>query len=216
MGSSFGPGARPEPRSIWSLAFSADGQYLAAACRRMGGGQMLNGGGGRCWAIAPHASTDDVTLNVGTYAVTFAPAGTRFAVSRYHIVGFYDSPTKPEKLTYPLTPMWSNAIAFIPGSDFAVVGSNSFLYFMNAAKHEKPARVKTGSRTVAALSASPDGKTLIVGGRPGAVEVYDVATRALTTSYDFGIGGLHAIAFAPDGLTFAAAGDEGLVVCDAA
>jgi hypothetical protein len=45
--------------------------------------------------------------------------------------------------------------------------------------------------------------------------VFDVATRARTTSYDFGIGGLHALAYAPDGVTFAAAGDTGLVVCDA-
>jgi hypothetical protein len=45
--------------------------------------------------------------------------------------------------------------------------------------------------------------------------VYEAATGARKTTYDFGIGGLHALAYAPDGLTFAAAGDKGLVLCDA-
>jgi hypothetical protein len=30
------------------------------------------------------------------------------------------------------------------------------------------------------------------------------------------VGGVHAVAVAPDGLTFAVAGDKGLVLCDAA
>jgi WD40 repeat protein len=97
-----------------------------------------------------------------------------------------------------------------------VIGCNSYLYFVNPARHEKPQRVKTGVRVVSALAASPDGKTLVAGGRPGTVEVYDVANRTRTTTYDFGVGGLHAVAFAPDGLTFAAGGDKGLVACDAA
>ena len=65
-----------------------------------------------------------------------------------------------------------------------------------------------------AVAISPDGKTILVGGKPGAIEVYDVASRTRTTAYDFGIGGIYALAFAPDGLTFAAGGDKGLVVCD--
>jgi WD40 repeat protein len=68
---------------------------------------------------------------------------------------------------------------------------------------------------VVAIAASPDGKTVLVGGRPGTVEVYDTTTRAKTATYDFDIGGVHSLAYAPDGLTFAAAGDRGLVICDA-
>jgi hypothetical protein len=46
--------------------------------------------------------------------------------------------------------------------------------------------------------------------------VYDTASHARTAAYDFGVKGIQALAVAPDGLTFAAAGDSGLVVCDAA
>jgi WD40 repeat protein len=203
-----------EARSIWSLAFSADGAYLAAACRRIGGGNVPDGGGGRVWAVRPGADHPGTPLPDNAYAVAFAPTGRRLAVTRLRTVAFHDDPAGPERVAHSFSAMWSPAVAFVPGADLAVVGSNSFLYFVDPTRPEKPAVVKTGSRTVAAVAAAPDGKTLLVGGRPGAVEVYDVATRTRTTTYDFGIGGLQAVAFAPDGLTFAAAGDAGLVMCD--
>jgi WD40 repeat protein len=92
----------------------------------------------------------------------------------------------------------------VPGRDLAVIASNAFLYFVNPVKYETPLRLKTGIRTVVAIAASPDGKTVLVGGRPGTIEVYDAAARTKTTTYEFGIGGVHSIAYAPDGLTFAA------------
>jgi WD40 repeat protein len=201
------------PRSIWSLAFSADGRYVAAACRLPGAANIPYGGGCRCWTR--DAEGHDAVLDDDAYALNFAPTGCRLAVTRNKAVAFYDDPAHREPLEYPLTSEWSAAVAFVPGADLAVVGSNSFLDFMNPARREKPTRLKTGLRVVAAVAVSPDGKTVLAGGRPGTVEVYDTAARAKTTTYDFGIGGVHALAYAPDGLTFAAAGDTGLVVCDA-
>lgn len=206
----------PEARSIWSLAFSADGDYLAAACRRIGGGNQPDGGGGRCWPTAPAAGRPEVPLPTDVFAVAFAPTGNRLAVTRLRSVAFHDDPTGPERMSCPLPGMWTPAVAFVPGADLAVAASNSFVCLVNPVRVQRVARLKTGIRTVTGLAVSPDGKTVLVGGRPGNVEVYDVATRTRTATYDFGIGGLHALAFAPDGLTFAAAGDNGLVVCDAA
>ncbi len=201
------------PRSIWSLSFSADGRHLAAACRRPGSANIPYGGGGRCWDL--DAKGDDAVLPDNAYALAFAPSGSRLAVTHNKAVAFHDDPTKPAKVEYALTSDWSAAVAFVPGADLAVVGSNSFVDFINPVRKEKPTRLKTGLRTVLAVAVAPDGRTLLVGGKPGAIEVYDTATRTRTTTYDFNIGGVHALAFAPDGLTFAAAGDKGLVVCDA-
>ena len=215
--------------SVWGLSYSADGAYLAAALRRPGGGNIPNGGGGFCW---PTGKGVAAPLAEDVYALAFAPTGRRLAVTRPARVEIFDGPDGaaakppasaglvpgvpgPAELTYPLSANWSAAVAFVPGADLAAVASNSFILFVNPAREAKPTRVKTGSRTVVALAASPDGKVVLAGGRPGAVEVYDVARRARKASYDFGIGGLHALVFAPDGLTFAAAGDDGLVVCDA-
>jgi len=200
------------PRSIWSLAFSADGEYLAAACRRPGSANIPYGGGGRCW---PRNSNGDATiLPDNAYALSFAPAGCGLGITRNKSVAFYTAPAREPVVEYDLTSDWSAAVAFVPGSDLAVVGTNSFLDFLNPLRKDKPIRLKTGIRTVLAVAVSPDGRTILVGGKPGVVEVYDVSSRSRTTSYDFGIGGIYALAFAPDGLTFAAGGDKGLVVCD--
>jgi WD40 repeat protein len=200
------------PRSIWSISFSADGQYLAVACRRPGSANIPYGGGGRCWVRT--AKGNDAVLPEDAYTLAFAPSGCRLAITRNKGVAFHDDPTQPATLEYPLTSDWSAAVAFVPGADLAVVGTNSFLDFLNPVRREKPSRLKTGVRTVLAVAVSPDGKTILVGGKPGAIELYDVASRCRTTSYDFGLGGVYALAFAPDGLTFAAGGDKGLVVCD--
>jgi WD40 repeat protein len=198
-------------RSVWSIAFSADGEYVAAACRRPGSSNISYGGGGRCW----ETNGNDVPLATDTYSLAFAPSGSGFAATRSRAVAFHSHPTSPTPLEYSLTSDWSAAVAFVPGLDLAVVGTNSFLDFMNPVRKEKPTRIKTGVRIVLAVAVSPDGKTVLVGGKPGAIEVYDTQARTKTTTYDFGIGGVYALAYAPDGLTFAAAGDEGLVVCDA-
>ena len=214
--------------TIWSLSYSADGAYLAAAVRRPGGANIPDGGGGFFWPVGKGDANNP--LFDDAYAVAFAPTGHRLAVTGQQAVVFLESPdpsaaprplpsrvpeVSDEAVRYSFTASWSPAVAFVPGAELAAVASNSFIEFVNPVCNAKATRVKTGCRTILALAASPDGKTLLAGGRPGAVEVYDTATRARKTTFDFGIGGVHALAYAPDGLTFAAAGDDGLVVCDA-
>lgn len=75
--------------------------------------------------------------------------------------------------------------------------------------------MKTGSRVVTELAAFPSGRAVAAGGKPGRVEVIDSATGERRAAYDFGLGGVHAVAVAPNGLTFAVAGEDGLAVCDA-
>lgn len=214
--------------SVWSLSYSADGTYLAAAVRMPGGANIPDGAGAFAWSVGKGDATDP--LFDDAYAVAFAPTGRRLAVTGQQAVVFLDSPdpnaaprplprrvpeVSDQAVRYSFTASWSPAVAFVPGAELAAVASNSFIEFVNPVRNAKATRVKTGSRVIVALAAAPDGKTLLAGGRPGAVEVYDTATRARRTTFDFGIGGVHALAYAPDGLTFAAAGDDGLVVCDA-
>jgi WD40 repeat protein len=206
------PVRRVVPRTVWSIGYSADGNYLAAVCRAQGGGNIPDGGGGRFWRLGE--TKWDGPLDPRAYAVAFAPAGSRCGVTRQNAVDFFAEPGGQLTGTCPVTVMWPPSVAFVPGRDVAVIASNAFIYFVNPVEYEKPLRLKTGLRTVVAVAASPDGKTVLVGGKPGTIEVYDAATRTKTTTYEFGIGGVHSIAYAPDGLTFAAGGDTGLVVCD--
>jgi WD40 repeat protein len=206
----------PVPRSIWALSFSADGQSLVAAYRRPGGGNIPVGAGGHVWR------RDDPTgyplRGNDIYTAQFAPTGIGLAVTGDGAVRFYSTVGAPESapaVEYPLQCSWAAEVAFVPHADTAVVAAGSFLHCVGTTQPRKLWKVKTGLRTLNAVAVSPDGRAVIAGGSPKAVEVYDAATGAKWAAYDFGVGSVHAVAFAPDGLTFAVAGYDGLVVCDA-
>jgi hypothetical protein len=206
---------QPVPRSVWALAFTADGQFLVAAYRKPGAANIPAGAGGHWWRrVAPNdhgpLPHDDV------YAVGCAPAGAALAATCQERVVLYDAPDRPApRHEYPLQCAWAPGVAFVPPGEVAVVAAGSYLHFVGAAVRDRPRKVKTGLRAVAAVAAAPLGRTVVAGGAPAGVEVYDVATGARRSAYDFGVGGVHAVAFAPDGLTFALAGADGLAVCDA-
>lgn len=223
---------QPVARTVWAVSFSADGRYLAAAVRKPGGGNVSDGAGGFYWGIGTGGAATALP-GEDVYALAFAPTGHGIAVTRKSAVAFlphvtgsgtapapnaalFETEPVPVGTVYSFSAAWAPAVVFVPGAELAVVASNSFLEFVNPVRREKRTRVKTGIRAISALAASPDGRTLLVGGRPGTVEVYDTATQARRTVYDFELGGVYGLAYSPDGLTFAAAGDNGLVVCDAA
>lgn len=211
----YGPfaGTAAFPRSVWALSYSADGRTLAAAGRVMGGGNIANGGGGH-WFHAD-GSADGPLARPAVYALRFAPEGHRLAVTADAAAAFYAGPREPEPVvSYPLPSQWAAAVALVPGGPLAVVGVNSALVFLDATAVRKTRRVKTGFRTVTAVAPTPDGRAVIVGGKPGGVEVYDADAGTLRVRYDFGLGGVNAVAVAPDGLTFAVGGDDGLAVFD--
>jgi WD40 repeat protein len=208
------PVTRPVPRSVWSLGYSADGRYLAAAVRQPGGGNLPNGAGGYWWdrtAARNHGPLGDDSA----YSLAFAPAGPAAAIAGNSRLGFYSSPEIPDPTASTrLTAAWAEAVAFLPGGSRVAVGAGSHLYLIDVSGTSKLVRVKTRFRAVTAVAAAPDGRAVLVGGKPGAVEVFDPATGSVRAAYDFGLGIVHALAVAPDGLTFAAAGETGLAVCD--
>ena len=202
------------PRSIWSLSYSAYGRTLAAAGRVIGGGNIPNGGGGH-WFYTADVSAHGPLASMQAYSLRFAPVGDRLAVTGEAVVEFYETAHETEPVVaHPLQSQWAAAVAFLPGSPMAVVGVNSALYFVDATTQGKPRKVKTGLRTVAAVTTSADGRAVFVGGKPDGVEIYDPETGTLRFRYDFGLGGVHAMAVAPDGFTFAVAGGDGLAVFD--
>ncbi|QEL15410.1 WD40 repeat domain-containing protein [Limnoglobus roseus] len=199
--------------SIWSLSFSADGLYLAAARRKLGGGNHPNGAGGRWWRRQKPFTTDAFPPR-STYAVGFAPAGATLALTQRGAVSVFDGPERPEKRGYKFPVDWAAAVTFVPDSSTVVAAANRFLYVANTDKEARLRAVRTGIPHIKSLAVSPDGRTLLVGGRPGAVELYQLPDFTLRSAFDFGLGDVDAIAFAPDGLTYAVGGASGLIICD--
>jgi len=61
---------------------------------------------------------------------------------------------------------------------------------------------------------TPDGQTLMTGSTDGTVKFWDVATGRERSAFDWGIGRVHVVAFAPDGMRAAAGGDGDIVIWD--
>lgn len=198
--------------SIWSLSFSADGSYVAAACRRPGSANELDGGGGHWWRRQGDFSEANLP-DARTYAVGFAPSGTGLAITREGTVGLLEQPDGTEQASYRLPATWAAAVAFVRGA--LVVGANSFLLVGSTPSGRKLRRIKTTMRTILALAVSPDGSALVAGGRPGLVEIYDTDSWSRRATLQLPLGSVHGVAFAPDGFTFAVAGEGGVIVCDA-
>ena len=89
------------PASIWSLAFSADGKYLAAASRVQSNSIIPDGGGGHWWCLGSEFYGYFPEHNA--YAVGFARKGSAVAVTHKNTVTVYPKPGEKEagKLSHP-------------------------------------------------------------------------------------------------------------------
>ncbi len=67
---------------------------------------------------------------------------------------------------------------------------------------------------VEAVAAHPTEPVIASAGQDGTVVLWEPVSGATRGRYDWGLGPVHALAFAPDGLTLAVAGDGGLVCFD--
>ncbi len=67
---------------------------------------------------------------------------------------------------------------------------------------------------ITAVDLAPDGSLLALGTHDGTLRMARLRSGPLDPGYDVGVGTIHAIRFAPDGLTLAVAGEGGLILLD--
>lgn len=208
------------PGSVWSISYSADGQYLAAAYRVLGSGGMLAGGGGRWWRLGPPFDADDFH-DRSIYAINFAPTGAALATTGLRSVNLFHDPTRPN-YRYGIAADWAAAAALVPNrspnDSTLIAAAGQTVYVADLARESKFRKLKSGIPRIKSLAVSPDARTLVVGGRwsGGNVEVYGLPDVTLRAKYDFALGDVDAVAVAPDGLTYAVGGEKGLILCDLA
>jgi hypothetical protein len=210
------PIERPgSPHSIWSMAYTADGEYLIAARLRMGGGNMYDGEDCRWWHRPKVFESGNLSLSPRGFAVTAARTGTKFAVTARSQVLVYDHPERPAASTHPFKNEWASAVAFHPNGTSVLAGTGRFVVSTDRVTRTGwPTLLKTEVRAIRAVAVSPDGKTLAVGGALGRISLLDLETRVERLTYSFDIGSVHSLAYSADGLTLAVGAEKGLCLVD--
>lgn len=202
-----------------SIAFAPDGSEVAvfAPLSR--------------WALSPDTEPRKLRKIWGTgrgvrrswqLAMAYSPDGELIATSFLVRAGerdesrllFWDRRTA--RLRRELTPAVSQSPPFkiVYSPDGTVIAGlfHAFIGVFDATTGATVATLKPTKKHFRGLAFTPDASRLIAVNHDARVRVYDTATWAETTGYEWNIGRLTAVAVAPDGLRAAAGSDKGQVV----
>jgi WD40 repeat protein len=111
-------------------------------------------------------------------------------------------------------------VAWFPDGHTAALALGEGVQLWDTRRERLLARLVDHADVVSAVAVAPDGRRLLSASWDGTVRLYDMEPSGTVLSrracYDWGLGKLHDVAFAPDSMTAAAAGNEGgrLVVWD--
>lgn len=104
------------------------------------------------------------------------------------------------------------AIAFSPDGSVLAGIFGPVLQAFDVASREQVASIKPGTKHFKGLVFTPDGGQLATVSNDKIVRVYDTATWAEVTGYEWKVGKLGCVAIASDGLRMAAGSDSGTIV----
>lgn len=104
-------------------------------------------------------------------------------------------------------------LAFVPGSDQLVTaGPSEVRVWELPLLRLQRTLPRDGRQYVTTLAVAPDGGTLAVGRNGGLVNLYDTDTWQQRATFTWPVGNVRHLAFAPDSLRLAVAGERGSIV----
>jgi WD40 repeat protein len=186
--------------SVWSLAFSPDGQTLATASddRTLGFWDVSTG----------RETTVRKQHQNAVFAVAYAHSG-KFLVTGSGDGSFriWDAATREEKAALPPHQGNVRRIALSPDDRIAAMGSNTQGVELWDVETQKLRHALPGHQgTIVAVAFAADGKTLATGDGAGDIRLWDPLTGQKRTTFPGDSLGVRALAFAPDSRTLASGG----------
>lgn len=183
------------------VSFTPNGHILAI------GGQHYSGDGfDYVHRLDVWHCTELEPVRTDVRALAYSPNGRFLAVGGFKTIQVWDGRTP--------TAQWAgraDVIAWATEGRFAWIEPQS-LTIASSTSAEAPATMNPQHGGFSALAFSACGRFLATGTDCGIASVHDAVTGDVRATFDWGIGKIHSVAFAPDGLTCAAGGDNGQVV----
>jgi hypothetical protein len=190
---------------VGALAFSPDSRVLAAAC---------HDGWIRFWDVDANKQLEPIQWQVGTSAVAFSPDGRRVAAGndRQQVtVWEFPARSKVYSIGHGATG-GAGCLAFAADGRFFATGTYEGTAFVwDAATGERVHELTGPSPAVRCLAYSLNGRTLAAGHADGTLRLWEAFTGSERLSRTFSQP-CRAVAFAPDGATFATDGFDGSVL----
>ena len=183
---------------IFSLAFSPDGAAIASGAED----DTV-----KLWEVATGKNLAAFQHSSDVLSVTFSPNGETLAIAANKNVQLWNISTKKNVATLKHT-NHVNAVAYSPDGTTLVSGAWNVVKLWDA-KTKKEITTFKYEGSPGAVTFSPDCKVLAVanttrfGGSDGTVKLWEVSTGAKIATLQGHTGTYSAVAFSPDGDTFA-------------
>lgn len=209
----------PSYPNVHGLAFDPSGTRLALLSARASG----RGGTGRLvrrLLLVDRDTGEQLAefpnaVDAGdTGMMRFSPDGARLAATGGldgdARVTVFDVAAQRALFTFEPPATVTHAVAFLP--DLRVVVANGRNGYVLSPAGDLQFTLEGHPKQVNAVTVTPDGRRLLTASHDGSIRAWDADTGAPGASFDWGIGPVTALAFAPDGLTCAAGRADGHVV----
>ncbi|MGH9837899.1 MAG: AAA-like domain-containing protein [Blastocatellia bacterium] len=197
----------PTDGEVRTVAFSPDGQTLAAGCDDYTV---------KMWRLSTRQET--LTLKGHTQLinyVAFLPDSRTLATaSDDNTVRLWDAATGRELARLEAHTDAVHSVVFSPLDRVLITGSeDGDVNLWDEPSRQWLAKFQAGIDPIRSMALSPDGNTLALGSRLGLVGVWDAGQRQQLFRFtaNSGIAAVHALAFSPNGKILAAGNEDGTV-----